>query len=51
MKRNLGRRLHPIEVTDAWYAQDCPPALDASNLSRRVRLQWRIACLLRGVKP
>jgi hypothetical protein len=46
----LGTRLHPTEITDAWYAADCPPSLDVSGLSRRVRLQWRIACLLRGAK-
>jgi hypothetical protein len=43
----LGLRLHPEAVTDAWYAADCPPRLDASSLPLRVRLQWQLACWLR----
>lgn len=46
--RDLGCRLMPNEITDAWYAQGCPPRLDKSGISRRVIWRWRLACLLRG---
>lgn len=44
---NLGRRLHPQEVTDAWYAAECPPGFNPP-VNLRTRLRWRLACLLRG---
>lgn len=50
--REVGRRLHPDTITDAWYAADCPPKLDwrAAGITRRTWLQWRLACLLRGAR-
>lgn len=47
---SLGRKLHPVEITDAWYAADCPPQLDTSGISLRIRLQWKLACWLRGAR-
>jgi hypothetical protein len=49
-RQRLGAKLHPTAVTDAWYAADCPPKLDASDLPLRVRLRWMVACWLRGVQ-
>lgn len=43
----LGCRLHPASVTEAWYAQDCPPKLDG-GVSPVDLLRWRVACALRG---
>jgi hypothetical protein len=45
----LGIKLHPESVTEAWYAADCPPELDAraAGIPLRVRVQWRVSRLLR----
>ena len=51
IRARLGRKLHPAEITDAWYAQDCPPRLDTNDLPFTIRVRWRLACALRGVKP
>lgn len=50
-KSRLGRLLHPIEITDAWYAQDCPPRLNLTGIPFTIRIRWRLACVLRGVRP
>jgi hypothetical protein len=50
-RQRLGAKLHPEAVTAAWYAAGCPPRLDASSLPLRVRLQWYLACRLRGLRP
>jgi len=50
MLKSLGVRLHPDEITEAWYGAGCPPRLDTRGLSPRVRLQWWLACRLRGVR-
>lgn len=48
--RALGSMLHPVAITDAWYAADCPPRLDTTNISRQTRIRWWLACFLRGAK-
>jgi hypothetical protein len=45
----LGSRLQPAAVTEAWYAAGCPRDL-VPPLPLHVRLQWRLACWLRGAK-
>lgn len=44
----LGRKLHPEIVTEGWYASDCDPNYNPESL--RVRLQWKLAILLRGAR-
>jgi hypothetical protein len=47
--RTLGVRLHPQEVTDAWYLAECPPRFQPP-VGRVIRAQWHLACLFRGAR-
>jgi hypothetical protein len=47
--QELGIRIHPREVTDAWYAANCPPNFKP-NVPFLTWAQWRLSCLLRGAK-
>lgn len=44
----LGRRIHPEQVADAWYAAGCPESPWRPPISAPMFLRWRFACLLRG---
>lgn len=48
--RALGVVLLPLAITDAWYAADCPPRLDAkrAGVAYRERVAWRLSRFLRG---
>jgi hypothetical protein len=48
-RQSLGARLQPRSVTDAWYEAGCPQSF-VPSVSLRVRLQWRLACWLRGAE-
>jgi hypothetical protein len=45
--RQLGVKIHPEAVADAWYAADCPENF-VPDLPRLTLLRWRISRKLRG---
>lgn len=46
----FGCLIHPEQVTDAWYAQGCPPVLDTHGLGRLMVARWRVSKWMRGCK-
>jgi hypothetical protein len=46
---NVGARLQPAAVVDAWYASDCDPDLSIrSRVGTLTWMRWGVARFLRG---